>query len=90
MSGIWPYIKLAMMGACWWLPPRTLPVRSRDLMVRVLDASGKWCIVDTQMLVMMMVAFHFDILLGQPAGGGGNGTATNATAADAPPPRGRA
>jgi len=69
MSGIWPYIKLVMMGACWWLPPAILPISRRDLMVRILDASGKWCIVDTQMLVMMMVAFHFDIVMGKPMNG---------------------
>jgi len=63
MSGVWTYAKLALVGALFWAPPSWISVRRRGLWLRVLDATGKWCLVDTQMLVIMMVALHFDIVV---------------------------
>ena len=63
LSGIWTYLKLLLMALCYWLPPRQLPVSWRGVALRVLDATGKWCLADTQMLTILMVAMHFDIQL---------------------------
>jgi hypothetical protein len=61
-SGIWPYAKLVMMLCCWFIPPgRCLPVKRRGMWLEALDALGKWSLIDTFVLVMMMVAFRFHI-----------------------------
>ena len=54
---------LLLVGVLFWSPPRTLSVRRRGLVLRLLDATGKWCLVDTQMLVILMVALHLDVTL---------------------------
>ena len=63
MSGIWTYTKLLLVGFLFWAPPKHLSVKRRGLLIRILDATGKWCLVDTQMLVIIMVALHFDITI---------------------------
>ena len=74
-SGVWPYVKLCMMFACWVIPPsarcccscrggrgyRILKVQRRGIWLQLLDALGKWSLIDTFVLVMMMVAFRFHI-----------------------------
>lgn len=57
-SGIWPYVKLILMLLCWWLPVRLLPVRRRERVLIALDALGKWSLVDSYVLVLMVVAFR--------------------------------
>ena len=42
---------------------RAVPVARRGLWLRVLDATGKYCIVDTHMLIILMVALHFTLEL---------------------------
>ena len=61
LSAIWPYLKLLIMGLVWWAPPRRLSVARRGAVLRFLDATGKWSLVDTQMLTILMVALKFDI-----------------------------
>lgn len=63
MSGIWTYLKLILVGILFWASPTQFSVRRRGLWLRVLDATGKWCLVDTQMLIILMVALHFDVVL---------------------------
>ena len=63
MSGVWPYVKLLVMGILWWLSPSMLSAERRGLILRILDATGKWCLVDTQMLGILMVALHFTIVV---------------------------
>lgn len=60
-SGIWPFIKLAGMVACWLTPIRFLSVRVRQRILEFLDAFGKWSLLDSFMYVIMMVAFKFHI-----------------------------
>ena len=74
-SGVWPYVKLVMMFTCWVMPPsfrwsrrccrccrgRVLGVARRGMWLQALDALGKWSLIDTFVLVMMMVAFRFHI-----------------------------
>jgi hypothetical protein len=70
-SGFWPYAKLLLMLLCWGAPPARLPARLREQILMFLDAFGKWSLIDTYVLVMFMVAFHFHVDLaaaGAPAG----------------------
>lgn len=62
-SGAWPYIKLAAMFVCWVLPTSALPLRHRDSVLRWLDILGKWSLLDTYVMVMMMVAFNFNLIV---------------------------
>ncbi len=60
-SGVWPYTKLVLLIFCWCSPSRILNVRRRGHILIMLDAMGKWSLIDTFVLMMMMVAFHFNI-----------------------------
>lgn len=62
-SGVWTHLKLLLIGVVYWTPPSTFSLRRRGVLLRALDASGKWSLVDTQMLILLMVALHFDLLL---------------------------
>jgi len=62
-SGAWPYIKLAAMFVCWVLPTSGLPLVYRDAVLRWLDILGKWSLLDTYVMVMMMVAFNFNLVV---------------------------
>jgi hypothetical protein len=62
-SGGWPYLKLVLMLAAWCVPASLLPTRTRERMLVYLDALGKWSLVDSFVLVLMMVAFRCHIAL---------------------------
>jgi len=74
-SGAWPYLKLLLLLFCWAAPVRWLAVDRRETFLQFLDALGKWSLIDTYVMVMMLVAFRFHL----PAPGD---TSTNATALD--------
>jgi hypothetical protein len=67
-SGIWPYTKLTAMLMCWLAPPRRISVRNRQRVLNCLDALGKWSLVDCFVMVLMMVAFEFNISVQDNAG----------------------
>mmetsp|Transcript_8330 Transcript_8330/g.16163 ORF Transcript_8330/g.16163 Transcript_8330/m.16163 type:complete len:1340 (+) Transcript_8330:114-4133(+) len=60
-SGGWPYLKLLLMQACWLFPINWLPTTRRETLLMFLDALGKWSLIDTYVLALMLVAFHFHI-----------------------------
>jgi len=60
-SGCWPYFKLILMLVCWYLPTKFLSSTRRYAVLQFLDVYGKWSLVDTYVLVLMMVAFRFHI-----------------------------
>eukprot|EP01105_Mastigella_eilhardi_P001681 TRINITY_DN119_c2_g1_i1.p1 TRINITY_DN119_c2_g1~~TRINITY_DN119_c2_g1_i1.p1 ORF type:complete len:772 (-),score=159.08 TRINITY_DN119_c2_g1_i1:973-3288(-) len=60
-SGAWPYLKLVLMFAAWVTPTRVLPVKYREYALMLLDALGKWSMLDSYMMIMFMVAFHLKI-----------------------------
>ena len=62
-SCIWPYTKLIMMICIWILPTTILSARRRETFLKVLDALGKWSLVDSFVMVLMIIAFHFHISL---------------------------
>jgi len=61
-SGIWPYAKLGLMILCWLLPLKFLPYKHRERMLIVLDTMGKYSLIDSYVMVMMIVAFRFKII----------------------------
>ena len=58
-SGAWPYIKLIMLGYCWFCPPTVLNSRRRGRLLSILDILGKWSVIDQFIMVMLMVVFRF-------------------------------
>ena len=62
-SGIWPYAKLLLMLYGWCAPTRILNLRQRGRMLFLLDSLGKFSLVDTFVLVLMMVSFRFHLVL---------------------------
>jgi len=47
----------------WTAPTSRLSVRKREQLLMWLDALGKYSLVDTYVLVLMMVAFRFHVVL---------------------------
>jgi hypothetical protein len=60
-SGFWPYLKLILMLISFALPASILSKRKREIILMILDATGKWSILDSYVLILMLVAFHFHI-----------------------------
>lgn len=50
-SGLWPYTKLILMLLCWCLKEHILPPKRRETILVILDAAGKWSLVDAYVLV---------------------------------------
>lgn len=66
LSGAWPYGKVVIMMFSWLLPPKILPIKRRETMLIVIDALGKWSLVDTFIMVMFQIAFHFKVEMPVP------------------------
>ncbi len=60
-SGIWPYLKLIFMLVSFITPTSILKKRKRESILLFLDATGKWSILDSYVMILMLVAFHFHI-----------------------------
>ena len=60
-SGIWPYVKLLMMFLSWISPVSIMPFETREWLLTWLDALGKYSLVDSFVLVLMLVSFKFHI-----------------------------
>lgn len=64
-SGAWPYIKLASMLVAWVAPLKFLTVGRRETVLIVLDALGKWSLIDFFVMVLMLCAFYIQLQVGQ-------------------------
>eukprot|EP00977_Amphora_coffeiformis_P013267 scaffold3421_cov181-Amphora_coffeaeformis.AAC.7 len=62
-SGFWPYLKLCLMLFGWLKRFSPRDVRRRGRMFLALDALGKFSLVDTYVLVLMVVAFRYHLEL---------------------------
>lgn len=61
MSCIWPYTKLIMMLIVWFVPATILSKERRQTLLKLLDELGKWSLLDSFFMVLMVVGFHFII-----------------------------
>jgi hypothetical protein len=64
-SGIWPYAKLGLMLFAWSAPKMRLGTDRRGSLLLALDSLGKFSLVDTYVLVLMMVAFRYHLDLSE-------------------------
>ena len=60
-SGVWPYVKLILMIICWVTSTKTLPPIKREKILYLLDCLGKFSLIDAYVLVLMMVAFRYNL-----------------------------
>ena len=60
-SGIWPYAKLVLMMISWIASTRRLPSVKREKILYLLDSLGKFSLVDVYVMVLMMVAFRYNL-----------------------------
>ena len=60
-SGVWPYTKLIMMLFVWLLPVSAMSKSRRESWLLALDVLGKWSLLDSYIMIMMLVAFHVHI-----------------------------
>lgn len=72
-SGGWPYVKLLFMFGSWIIPQnwKILYPARRERMLVLLDALGKWSLIDAMVMSLMMVSFRFHIGPGKDIGQGG-------------------
>ena len=62
-SGVWPYLKLVLMLLAWVIPSKFFRPERRGQLLVWLDALGKYSLVDTYVLILMMVAFRLRLVL---------------------------
>ncbi|KAL6068024.1 LBP/BPI/CETP family, carboxy-terminal domain protein [Balamuthia mandrillaris] len=79
-SGAWPYLKLLIILVCWLLPLRLLATRRREMLLMVVDALGKWSLIDAYVLTLMMVAFYIDVDLPIPHPPDGSSSSSSSSA----------
>eukprot|EP01088_Endostelium_zonatum_P017357 TRINITY_DN5082_c0_g1_i1.p1 TRINITY_DN5082_c0_g1~~TRINITY_DN5082_c0_g1_i1.p1 ORF type:complete len:1107 (-),score=186.33 TRINITY_DN5082_c0_g1_i1:147-3467(-) len=60
-SGFWPYAKLLLMLICIFVPTRLLSASVRETLLRMLDALGKWSLIDSWVMVLMLIAFSLKV-----------------------------
>ena len=60
-SGFWPYMKLLLMLISFFLPTTILSHRRREKILLFLDATGKFSILDSYVMIILLVAFHFHV-----------------------------
>ena len=61
-SGIWPYVKLIMMLISFITPSSLINKNKRSTILMILDATGKWSILDSYVMILMLVAFQFHVV----------------------------
>ena len=62
-SGCYPYCKVITQLVCWCLPTSKLSPKRRESVLLFVGAIGKWSLVDTFVLFLMMIAFNMKIAL---------------------------
>ena len=60
LSCLWPYTKLVMMFFIWIAPTTIIKPKIRERLLKMLDALGKWSLLDSFIMIIMTIAFHFD------------------------------
>ena len=63
MSVMVPYVKLLLMLYAWCAPHGYLHPKGRERLLVILEAVGKYALVDAFVLVIMLVAFRYDAAL---------------------------
>jgi len=65
-SGIWPYVKLLWLLQVWLVPAKSPSEREKRLLM--LDALGKFSLVDSYVMILFIVAFRVHVYLNEKLG----------------------
>jgi len=60
-SGVWPYVKLVLLAVSWVVSTKKIPPVRREKILYLIDSLGKFSLIDAYVLVLMMVAFRYDL-----------------------------
>lgn len=60
-SGIWPFLKLIMLFLVWFVPTSKLSYKTREKILVILDALGKWSFFDCIILIFLIDGMGMDI-----------------------------
>jgi hypothetical protein len=60
-SGMWLFLKLLFVLIAFLLPTSILSHKRREQILIFLDATGKYSLLDSYVMIMMLVAFHFHV-----------------------------
>ncbi|EAX85903.1 hypothetical protein TVAG_025310 [Trichomonas vaginalis G3] len=63
MSCAWPYTKIVFMFIVWIMPASKIKLHQRQKALEVLDLLGKWSLVDSYVMILMLIAFRMKINL---------------------------
>ena len=62
----WPYCRIAIMAGCLFARPSSLTPDRCETLLRLVDATGKWAMIDYVMLSLLSVAFKLDVPIPPP------------------------
>lgn len=57
-SGIWPYLKIILMGVAWFKP---MAQATRHSLLVWITRLGRWSLVDVYAVVVLLIALNFDL-----------------------------
>ena len=60
-TGFWPYMKLIFLLFSFCLPTSIISHKNREKILMILDAIGKFCFLDTYVMLEMLIVFHLHI-----------------------------
>jgi len=61
-TGAWPYLKLLLLLFVWFMPLTYFEARKREIVVMVVDALGKWSLLDSYVMVLMLTSFRVSMV----------------------------
>lgn len=63
MSCAWPYTKIVFMFVVWCMPATKIKPHQRQKAIAILDLLGKWSLIDSYVMILMLIAFRMKISL---------------------------
>ena len=60
-AAAWPYLRLILLFAMWYTPPRLIRSRARGRLLEMIDFLGKWCICNVFVIDQMIIGFQVHV-----------------------------
>ncbi|KRX06311.1 hypothetical protein PPERSA_06282 [Pseudocohnilembus persalinus] len=65
-SGVWPFMKIVGLFCVWFTSTKIVSYKSREKILVILDALGKWSFFDSIIMLILIDALHMHIDLPTP------------------------